>query len=124
MQGAQNSVQGGGGKGVMTMKQLTRISTTTSISNSSSPAFSISRVDIKYTHSETSFTMPSPELLESLKRSLENSKAEYVRLGKSGLKISVPFMGAMSLGPKHWAPWLIEEEEVSRVSTRSTVTDT
>ncbi|PMD61755.1 Aldo/keto reductase [Hyaloscypha bicolor E] len=55
--------------------------------------------------------MASPELLESLKRSLENSKAEYVRLGKSGLKISVPFMGAMSLGPKHWAPWLIEEEE-------------
>jgi len=26
-------------------------------------------------------------------------------------------MGAMSLGPKHWAPWRVEEE-VSRVSTR------
>jgi hypothetical protein len=60
-----------------------------------------------------STTMVSPELPPSLKKSLENSKAEYVRLGKSGLKISVPIMEAMSLGSKHWAPWLIEEEEVS-----------
>jgi len=54
--------------------------------------------------------MASRELPEPLKKSLENSKAEYVRLGKSGLRISVPIMGAMSLVPKHWAPWLIEEE--------------
>ena len=51
------------------------------------------------------------ELPEPLARSLENSKAEYVRLGKSGLKVSVPILGAMSLGPKEWAPWLLEEEE-------------
>jgi hypothetical protein len=60
-------------------------------------------------------TMTTSELPPSLKKSLENSKAEYVRLGKSGLKISVPIMGSMSLGPKPWAPWLIEEEEVSLV---------
>jgi hypothetical protein len=59
--------------------------------------------------------MATSELPPSLKKSLENSKAEYVRLGKSGLKISVPIMGSMSLGPKHWAPWLIEEEDVSLV---------
>jgi aryl-alcohol dehydrogenase-like predicted oxidoreductase len=60
--------------------------------------------------------MATPELPETLRKSLENSKAEYVRLGNSGLKISVPILGAMSLGPKHWAPWLIEEEEVSKKS--------
>jgi hypothetical protein len=58
--------------------------------------------------------MSVPELPEPLKRSLENSKAEYVRLGNSGLKISVPILGAMSMGPKHWAPWLIEEKEASK----------
>jgi aryl-alcohol dehydrogenase-like predicted oxidoreductase len=68
--------------------------------------------------------MAAPELPASLKKSLENSKAEYVRLGKSGLKISVPIMGAMSLGPKHWAPWLIEEAEVRKVRIKRAVTDT
>jgi hypothetical protein len=57
--------------------------------------------------------MAAPELPAPLKESLENSKAEYVRLGKSGLKVSLPILGAMSLGPKEWAEWLIEEDEVS-----------
>jgi len=68
--------------------------------------------------------MAASELPASLKNSLENSKAEYVRLGKSGLKISVPIMGAMSLGPKHWAPWLIEEKEVSPLLTQQIAPDT
>lgn len=68
--------------------------------------------------------MAARELPEPLKKSLENSKAEYVRLGESGLRISVPIMGVMSLGPKHWAPWLIEEEEVSAISTASASIDT
>jgi len=29
---------------------------------------------------------------------LKESKAEYKRLGKSGLKVSVPILGAMSIG--------------------------
>lgn len=74
-------------------------------------SFPITSTQFQLFHS----TMATPELPLSLKKSLENSKAEYVRLGKSGLKISVPIMGSMSLGPKHWAPWLIEEEEVSLV---------
>ncbi|KAF2027692.1 aldo-keto reductase-like protein [Setomelanomma holmii] len=41
---------------------------------------------------------------------LKESKAEYVRLGKSGLKVSVPILGAMSIGSSKWQPWVIEEE--------------
>ncbi|RYN43345.1 Aldo-keto reductase [Alternaria arborescens] len=42
---------------------------------------------------------------------LQESKAEYKRLGKSGLKVSVPILGAMSIGSSKWQPWVIEEEE-------------
>jgi len=47
---------------------------------------------------------------ESLKLSIENSKAEYVQLGKSGLRVSIPIFGAMSIGHPEWAPWVIDEE--------------
>ena len=47
-----------------------------------------------------------------LKESVEHSKVEYKQLGKSGLRVSVPILGAMSFGSKDWAPWVIEEEEV------------
>jgi len=36
---------------------------------------------------------------------------EYRQLGKSGLKISVPIVGAMSFGSPEWASWVIGEEE-------------
>ncbi|KAF1846550.1 aldo-keto reductase-like protein [Cucurbitaria berberidis CBS 394.84] len=42
---------------------------------------------------------------------LKESKAEYRRLGKSGLKVSVPILGAMSIGSSAWQPWVIEEDE-------------
>jgi aryl-alcohol dehydrogenase-like predicted oxidoreductase len=42
---------------------------------------------------------------------LKGSKAEYRRLGKSGLKVSVPILGAMSIGSSKWQPWVIEEED-------------
>ncbi|KAH7106241.1 Aldo/keto reductase [Auriculariales sp. MPI-PUGE-AT-0066] len=38
-------------------------------------------------------------------------QAVYRQLGKSGLRISVPIIGAMSFGHKDWAPWVIEEEQ-------------
>ena len=41
-------------------------------------------------------------------------RAEYKQLGKSGLRVSVPILGAMSFGDKRWAPWVIEEDEVKR----------
>jgi len=39
------------------------------------------------------------------------NKMEYVRLGKSGLKISKLVLGCMSFGSPNWAPWVLGEEE-------------
>ncbi|KAG2039329.1 NADP-dependent oxidoreductase domain-containing protein [Suillus americanus] len=38
------------------------------------------------------------------------SKVQYHSLGKSGLKVSVPILGAMSFGTSKWAPWVLDEE--------------
>jgi aryl-alcohol dehydrogenase-like predicted oxidoreductase len=38
------------------------------------------------------------------------SKVQYRPLGKSGLKVSVPILGAMSFGTPKWAPWVLDEE--------------
>ena len=54
----------------------------------------------------------APALPQSLKESVENSKAEYVHLGKSGLRVSIPILGAMSIGHPDWAPWVVDEEKV------------
>ncbi|KAH8812360.1 NADP-dependent oxidoreductase domain-containing protein [Xylogone sp. PMI_703] len=51
------------------------------------------------------------ELPASLQKSLNGTKVEYVNLGRSGLRISVPVLGAMGFGSKQWAPWVLEEEE-------------
>ena len=52
------------------------------------------------------------ELPEGFERSLESTKAEYRQLGKSGLRVSVPILGAMSIGSQAWAPWVLEEDKV------------
>jgi len=52
-----------------------------------------------------------PAIPQSLKESVENSKAEYVNLGKSGLRVSIPILGAMSIGHPEWAPWVVDEEK-------------
>ena len=54
----------------------------------------------------------SANLPPSLAASLEGSKCEYRRLGSSGLKVSVPILGAMSFGRKDWMDWVLEEDEV------------
>ena len=38
-------------------------------------------------------------------------KASYRQLGTSGLRVSNPILGAMSIGDKRWMPWVIEEDE-------------
>jgi aryl-alcohol dehydrogenase-like predicted oxidoreductase len=53
------------------------------------------------------------EMPEPLRVSLESTKVEYVRLGKSGLKVSVPILGAMSIGDPGWGSWIIDEEKVN-----------
>ncbi|KAH0372107.1 hypothetical protein KCU89_g18430, partial [Aureobasidium melanogenum] len=40
---------------------------------------------------------------------IENTKAVYKRLGKSGLRVSVPILGAMSFGDPAWQPWILDE---------------
>jgi hypothetical protein len=59
-----------------------------------------------------------PELPAGLKASSEASKAEYVNLGKSGLRVSVPIFGAMSIGTPEWAPWVMDEEKVCHLFVR------
>jgi hypothetical protein len=54
----------------------------------------------------------APQVPKSLAASLEGSKAEYVKLGKSGLKISVPIFGTMSIGDPKWIDWVEGEEKV------------
>lgn len=44
--------------------------------------------------------------------SIAQTKATYKRLGKSGLRVSVPIFGAMSFGHPDWQPWVIEEDKV------------
>jgi hypothetical protein len=53
-----------------------------------------------------------PPLPESVQKSLKSTKVDYVQLGKSGLHVSNPILGAMSFGHPDWAPWVIDEEKV------------
>lgn len=43
------------------------------------------------------------------------SKVQYRQLGKSGLKISVPIVGAMSFGSPEWADWVIGEQPTLKI---------
>jgi aryl-alcohol dehydrogenase-like predicted oxidoreductase len=43
--------------------------------------------------------------------SVDATKVHYKRLGKSGLKVSVPIFGAMSFGSDQWADWVKNEDE-------------
>lgn len=38
----------------------------------------------------------------ALKKSVEETKVSYTQLGKSGLRVSVPILGAMSFGSSQW----------------------
>jgi hypothetical protein len=65
------------------------------------------------------------EIAQSVKDSVAATKVDYVQLGKSGLRVSVPILGAMSIGYQDWAPWVIDEEKASsrpiRPSSRLTL---
>lgn len=47
----------------------------------------------------------------SLQKSLDATKVDYVKLGKSGLRVSFPILGAMGLGDSSMAPWVLGEDE-------------
>lgn len=42
---------------------------------------------------------------------LQENKVEFRRLGKSGLIVSNPILGAMSFGSEQWQDWVINEEK-------------
>jgi len=41
----------------------------------------------------------------------DKTPVKYVRLGKTGLRVSVPIVGCMSFGDAGWQGWLIPEEQ-------------
>ncbi|KAK2780816.1 hypothetical protein FQN53_000941 [Emmonsiellopsis sp. PD_33] len=53
----------------------------------------------------------SAELPSKLRAAVENTKAEYRQLGKSGLRVSVPIFGAMSIGSSEFGPWMLDEDK-------------
>lgn len=50
-------------------------------------------------------------LPEGVAKSLADTKVEYRRLGNSGLRVSVPIVGCMSIGNPEWANWVIGPEK-------------
>ncbi|KAH9934344.1 Aldo/keto reductase [Fomitopsis serialis] len=38
-------------------------------------------------------------------------QAEYRQLGKTGLRVSVPILGGMTIGSSEWLPWVLSESE-------------
>ncbi|KAG9007334.1 hypothetical protein FRB94_014456 [Tulasnella sp. JGI-2019a] len=43
--------------------------------------------------------------------SSEQTPVKYVRLGKSGLRVSVPIVGCMSFGSSNWQGWVLNEDK-------------
>ncbi|KAG9774984.1 putative aldo/keto reductase, partial [Aureobasidium melanogenum] len=50
-------------------------------------------------------------LPKSLQESLDSTKVSYAQLGASGLRVSVPILGAMSFGHKDWQPWVLDDPD-------------
>lgn len=51
------------------------------------------------------------QMPERLAKSFEDTKVEYKYLGHSGLRVSVPILGAMSIGHPDWQPWVVHDED-------------
>jgi len=51
---------------------------------------------------------------EAIKNSVEATKVEYRQLGKCGLRVSIPILGAMSFGDKSWKEWILDEDKVGK----------
>ncbi|KAJ5760386.1 aldo-keto reductase dtxS3 [Penicillium odoratum] len=46
-----------------------------------------------------------------LSESITRSRAEYRRLGNSGLRVSNPILGGLTLGSSRWLPWVLNEDK-------------
>ncbi|KAK7221249.1 hypothetical protein V2G26_009252 [Clonostachys chloroleuca] len=63
--------------------------------------------------------MFSPQAPPSLQKSVDETKVEYVQLGSSGLRISWPILGAMSLGNAGTVSWAVTEDESVQLLKRA-----
>ncbi|KAJ3538644.1 hypothetical protein NM208_g5813 [Fusarium decemcellulare] len=59
-----------------------------------------------------SFELPLPP---SVQKSQAETKVRYVQVGKSGLRVSWPILGCMTLGSSGAMPWNLDEEESLKV---------
>lgn len=62
------------------------------------------------------------ELPQSVKDSIEATKVDYKQLGNSGLRVSVPILGAMSFGDEEWMDWVVGKEKVQASTLGSRIT--
>jgi aryl-alcohol dehydrogenase-like predicted oxidoreductase len=46
----------------------------------------------------------------ALQKSFDSTKVGYTQLGKCGLRVSIPILGAMSIGHKDWQNWVEDDE--------------
>lgn len=50
-------------------------------------------------------------LPEGVAKSLEETKVDYKLVGNSGLRVSAPIIGCMSIGNPEWASWVAGPEK-------------
>ncbi|SPN96479.1 probable aldo-keto reductase [Cephalotrichum gorgonifer] len=55
--------------------------------------------------------MAGAPLPPGLQESLAGTHVDYRRVGASGLRVSTPIVGCMSIGNKEWADWVIEADQ-------------
>ena len=48
---------------------------------------------------------------KALQEARDSTKVSYVNLGKCGLRVSIPILGAMSFGDKGWQSWVEDDED-------------
>ena len=59
--------------------------------------------------------MAAAKLPAILRAGIDGMKVSYTQLGSSGLRASVPILGAMSLGSQKCQDWVVEGEEALQV---------
>lgn len=55
--------------------------------------------------------MPGHPIPPGLQKSLDETKCDYKPVGHSGLRVSVPIIGCMSIGNPEWANWVVGPEK-------------
>ncbi|KAK0645141.1 Aldo-keto reductase dtxS3 [Lasiodiplodia hormozganensis] len=54
--------------------------------------------------------MANSDIPKELQASIDATQVTYKQLGSSGLRVSVPILGAMSFGHKDWQQWVVDDE--------------